>query len=235
MKIQTNWIIFSGVTSSGKTTIANLLINYGYKAPIEIARAYINELQTKLPPAELSTFVQSYEFQLEVVRRGLLLEKELDPNDYIIIDCGLIASFAYFQLRGHAERLIKNGDDKRLQTHLDTFKYRNVYLFEKLPCDDDPCRFSTEEPLREETHRLLKTMSIQQGYQPIEVPKASIEERLQFILSTLKHHIPMPMTNSGLKHYSGSRSLLFFSNGANSIQLHSYVDKSLTANFDCSF
>jgi adenylylsulfate kinase-like enzyme len=42
--IQTNWIVFSGVTSSGKTTIADLLIRYGYKAPTEVARVYINEL-----------------------------------------------------------------------------------------------------------------------------------------------------------------------------------------------
>lgn len=40
MKIQTNWIVFSGVTSSGKTTIADLLIRYGYKAPTECTRAF---------------------------------------------------------------------------------------------------------------------------------------------------------------------------------------------------
>ena len=35
----------SGVTSAGKITIADMLIQFGYKAPIEVARVYIDELR----------------------------------------------------------------------------------------------------------------------------------------------------------------------------------------------
>ena len=107
-KIQTNWIVFSGVTSSGKTTIADLLIRYGYKAPIEVARVYINELQAEMTPQQLGAFVQTYEFQHQIARRCLQFEQGLDPSDIVIIDCGLIGSFVYFQLRDHIDLAPKN-------------------------------------------------------------------------------------------------------------------------------
>ena len=239
-KIQTNWIVFSGVTSSGKTTIADLLIRYGYKAPIEVARVYINELQAEMTPQQLGAFVQTYEFQHQIARRGLQFEQGLDPSDIVIIDCGLIGSFVYFQLRDH---IIQEGHYEPLQEHLDSHRYRGVFLFEKLPCDADPCRFSTAETLREKAHDLIKEVNLHQGYTSIDVPILPVEERLKFVLQKMITMVPtlmygyglknpsgadeftlQPINKSapkmlsyGLKNYSGLYSSLFFGNGSNCV------------------
>lgn len=244
MKIQTNWIVFSGVTSSGKTTIADLSIRYGYKAPTEVARKYISELQTQMISEALSAFVETYEFQYEIARRGLLFQQELESNDIIIIDCGLLGAFVYFQLRGHT---IQKNHEEPLLEHLNNNRYRGVFLFEKLPCDSDHCRFSTAETLRDQAHELIKEVNFKQGYTFIEVPIGSVEERLEFVLEKIVKLIPTLMLGYGLKQpsgqdqltlhtintqdnkpptkmvsygsklYSGAYSSLFFGNGANCI------------------
>ncbi len=203
--VQTNWIIFSGVTSSGKSTIAEMLIRHGYKAPIEVARMYIDELRTKgISQDELEEYVTTYQFQYEIVQRGLRLEQELNPNDLVIMDCGLIGSYVYFRQRGHTEELLESGDNRLLKEHLAHNRYRGVFIFEKLPCDKDPFRFGTADILRDEAHCLLKETNAYQGYISITVPVASIEERLQFILKKIIEITPTLMANAGLKQLSGT-------------------------------
>ena len=169
-----------------------------------------------------------------------------------------MGAFVYFQLRGHTDRLIQKGDDKPLQDHLDNNRYRGVFLFEKLPCDNDPCRFSTAETLRDQAHDLIKEVNVKQGYTSIEVPIGSVEERLQFVLEKIIKMVPSLMLGYGLKQpsgqdrlmlqsintkdnksatkmlsyglklYSGSYSSLFFGNGANCVR-YKYDNGSLDA------
>ena len=244
--IQTNWIIFSGVTSAGKTTIADRLVRYGFKAPIEVARVYIDELRAGgMTQDALSDHVKTYAFQHEVAQRSLMFEKSLGPNDRVIIDCGLIGTYAYFRQRGHTEHLLESGDNIPLKAHLDTNRYRGIFLFEKLPCDGDLSRFGTRDDQRDEAHRLLEETNAYQGYTSTVVPVGSVVDRLQFILEKLTEMIPCLMVDAGLKPpsgrdrikpdsfetnnpaqsantcttglklYSGSYSSLFYSRGAN--------------------
>lgn len=226
MKIQTNWIVLTGATSSGKSTIAALLDRFGYPAPIEVARKYIYELQTKMTPEELSLFVQSYEFQYEIAQRGLRFQEELDPKDLVVIDCGLMGSFVYFQLRGHGVNFIQKGDNIPLQDHLDQYRYRGVFLFDMLPCDSDPCRFSTTEILRIEAQTLITEVNEKQGYTAIRVPVAPIHERLQYVLGKITAMIPTLLEGYGLKQPSGKDRILILPHLSPQNQKDSYVKMS---------
>ena len=91
---QSQWIIITGSTSSGKSTLIEELAKQGHKTVPEMARVVIDE---KIAQGESINEIRSDEglFQKEVFERKLKLEKKLPREERLFFDRGIPDSLAY--------------------------------------------------------------------------------------------------------------------------------------------
>jgi predicted ATPase len=177
----TNWVVFTGAPSSGKTTILELLKQHGYPVVYEVARSYLDEGQKQgLTTKEMRK--SEVLFQDEVLRRKIEVEDNLNPTSIILLDRALLDSVAYYEVLG----LVGKISDNLFTKH----KYSKILFFNRLPLVYDGKRTETEEEASEISRVLLKTYR-RFGYHPIPIPlfhenkEKSIESRLEFIKEIL--------------------------------------------------
>jgi predicted ATPase len=171
---QTNWCVITGAPCSGKTSVINQLYEQGYRTAPEVARHYINRLlhhEELIPPNLL-------ELQQDILHLKCQREEKLSPDKLIFFDRGIPDSLAYYQLKGF--------DISEVQTHCQQHRYKQVFLFERLPLKRDNVREEDEATARQ-LDSLIREAYLSVGYELILVPVMPIAERTQFVLSHLQH------------------------------------------------
>lgn len=174
-KKKTNWVVFTGAPSSGKTTALKILEKKGYKWIPEAARKYIEEELSKGHILEKVRRSES-KFQYKILRLKLDIEDKLDPKERIFFDRGIPDSIAYYRLSGL--------DPLQATKECHIYQYANVFLFECLPLVTDHARIESEneaEKLQEWFEEDYKKL----GYEVTHVPVMSVEKRVDLILSKI--------------------------------------------------
>jgi len=177
--IQTQWIVFTGAPCSGKTTILQELEKRGFKCQEEVPRAYIKSL---LDLGLNLDAIRSDEgqFQRDLLTQKILVESTLDPNEAIIMDRAIPDSISYYRQAG------VNPQEVCEQAR---FKYKQVFHFARLKLVHDSERNEDEETV-ERLDYLLREDYRALGYELIEVPRATVEERVSFVLEHLNCPFP---------------------------------------------
>ncbi len=173
--IKTNWIVFTGGPSSGKTTIIEFLKSEGYKTLNETARTFIEQ---KLSSGKSLQEIKANEsvFQKQIQELQIKKEANLNTNQLVFLDRGVPDSIAYLQMAG------ANTDDaielskKR--------KYKKAFLMEQLPFKNDHIRSENEEKAQILSTAIYKVYS-DLGYNITRVPIMSINKRLDFIKESI--------------------------------------------------
>jgi predicted ATPase len=169
------WYVITGGPSSGKTTIISRLSKMGYQTIPESARLLIDRGIREGKKLE-DIRIDEKEFQLKVLEMKIKLENELSKDRIVFIDRGIPDTIAYFQLYGfNVKEVLKTCQEKR---------YKKVFFLEPLHFEKDYARIEDEE-IAKKLNELLKNAYLGLGYEVISVPKISIEERIEFILSNL--------------------------------------------------
>jgi predicted ATPase len=172
---ESKWYVITGAPSSGKTTIINQLSGLGYHTCVETARMLIEiELSKGKKLEEIRK--NEIEFQKKVFETKVKLEKKLPKDKIVFLDRGLPDSIAYYQLYEHETKEILEVCKKKI--------YKKIFFLELLQFKKDHVR--TED--RERTiklNNLLKKAYLDLGYEVISVPRMSVKERVEFILSNL--------------------------------------------------
>lgn len=177
LREQTNWMIFTGAPSSGKTTILAKLEKRGFRVKYEVARDYIQDNQEKGISVE-ETRKNEGEFQEIVLKKKIDLEDGLNPTDLVVLDRSLIDTLAYYDVLGKNVTKISDIVSQR--------KYKKVFYFERLEFVDDGIRNESEVDTENIDKKLIQHYKAQ-GYEIIKVPifseekEESIEKRLEFV------------------------------------------------------
>lgn len=175
MTIKTNWCIITGAPSSGKTTIINALSVKGYQTAPEIARAYLEQILKKDPDFFINhrgtKVIQDKILELKMIR-----EKQLAPDELIFFDRGIPDSLAYF-------RYYKIPTDE-IMAKMMHYKYAYVIYLEGLPVVADNIRQEDEAEAHLIGKHIYQAYS-DLGYDVISIPPASVEERMNMILSSI--------------------------------------------------
>jgi len=172
-----NWYVITGGPCSGKTTVAEILGKKGYKVIYEMARLYIDE-EIKKGKTLGEIRKNEYEFQKKILELKIEVEKKLPKDKLTFIERGIPDSTAYYQQLCGVEK------DDFLEKALKECKYKKVFLFEMLDYKKDYARVeSSDEALNLE--KALEKSYQDLGIEVIRVPKMSIDERVNFILSNL--------------------------------------------------
>jgi len=175
---QTNWVVLTGVTCSGKTSLIKLFAKNGFKSKEEIARIYIAEMLNKgISPNTLKKnrkvyFEKLFDLQVDYENSILPFSNEIHVLDRAIPDI-----LAY--------SIVDNFDNREVMKSINMMhRYRKIFVLDPLPFVDDGFR-SLDISRRSKLNLTFEEVYKELSYCAIRVPAIDIEERFNFILKQL--------------------------------------------------
>lgn len=173
----TNWCVFTGAPSSGKTSVLEEMAHRGFAVQNEVARELI---ETALRHGKTLSDIRDrdhvQQLQHRIVKLKLAREKGLRPETLVFSDRGTPDSIAYYRLAGL--------DVTEAVVASKIFKYRAVFLFDRLKLVHDDVRTEDDaQAIAIEKMIIADYQSL--GYAPVRVPVMPIAERADFILRHL--------------------------------------------------
>lgn len=175
-----NWYVITGGPSSGKSTLLNILGEEGYATFEEAARLVIDEgLAAGKTVEEIRADEKS--FQEAVLERKIQVEASHDKTLLTFFDRGMHDTLAYYRFYGWAI-------DKKTKKALIEAKYKSMFLLSPLSFFEKDYARTEGREFAVQLHDLLKEAYEAYNIPVIEVPDASPEERIQFILDTVNQN-----------------------------------------------
>ncbi|MEZ0224702.1 MAG: AAA family ATPase [Alphaproteobacteria bacterium] len=177
-KYNTNWCAITGAPSSGKTSVIEELAHRGYAIQNEVARELIADaLRQGKTLAEVRDADHVQDLQRRILKLKLAREKGLDRDALVFTDRGTPDSIAYF-------RLAKMDTTAAIEASK-IFRYRAVFLFDRLPqFSKDGVRTESEQQAKEIERMLIEDYTAL-GYEVTRVPVIPVAARADFILQKL--------------------------------------------------
>lgn len=172
-------VLLIGGPSTGKTTLLKHLHAMGHPCLEEVSRGVIREAQAA---GIDQLFLEKPLLFSELLREARIKQfKEVTQYDdpIVFIDRGIPDTVAYMEYIGQKF-------PKAFTEACTIYRYDTVFVlppWEEIHVVDQE-RYETFEQAQRIQHHLLETYK-KYGYTPIEVPKACVSERAQFILNTL--------------------------------------------------
>ena len=171
----TNWVVITGAPCSGKTSVIRALENMGYPVVHEAARALID---TGLAQGKSLTEIKAdiLGFESMILQRKIEAERRLPIDKTVFLDRAIPDSIAYYRFE-HLSDGVPLEESRR-------FRYRNVFLFERLRFETDDVR-SEDEPSAARIESLIETAYANLGYDLIRVPVMPVPKRTALVLITI--------------------------------------------------
>ena len=171
-------VVITGGPGFGKTSVANGLKKEGYRVGDEFARRLIEE-QERIG-GDLLPWKNIKAFQQEVLNHRIRFYESVEVGEVAFTDRAIPDQLAFARYRGFQKprSLIEKANEYRYFPIIYiTPAWKEIY-------NQDQIRQETyEEACR--IHAYICDTYRELGYQLIELPKASVEERVQFIINDL--------------------------------------------------
>jgi predicted ATPase len=173
-------VVLIGGPSSGKTTLIGKLKENGYVCYPEVSREVIKEAKEKgIEQLFLEQPLLFSELVLEGRKKQFNLAKQEDTS-IVFLDRGIPDVLAYMHYIGDSYPAFFDEACKELM-------YSKIFIlpaWKEIYVSDDERYESYEQALLIEKH-LVETYK-NYGYELIEVPKDTVDNRMQFVLNQLK-------------------------------------------------
>jgi predicted ATPase len=179
--VTTNWVVFTGTYSAGKTTLVqDLAESLKVCFHQEPARVFIeDQLRLGRTSAEVWADVESTVMPVHKLR--VALESSLNTTELVLLDTAIPDTLPYALLYGT--------DPQEIIRASSFFRYKDtVFLVDPLPFEADDIRNSNAQE-RLALHYLRKKIYIILGYQVVSVPVLDRTKRRDFVLQCL-HEMP---------------------------------------------
>jgi predicted ATPase len=161
-------IVLTGGPCSGKTSIINELKKHGYEVIEEIARS----VKSRSAPDKTIEEVQE-----KILKKQLKAESRI-KSSIVFLDRSIVDGIAYYKLNE------KNPPNK-LITAVKNNRYDAVFFLQMLPnYEKDRTRDEDFKKARK-INELIRKSYEETGYKIINIPPASIEQRIAFIKKQL--------------------------------------------------
>jgi predicted ATPase len=173
--VQTKWHVITGASSSGKTTLIDLLAGSGFQTIPEPGRQYIErEL------AKGRTIADIREDRAAMTRQiydlWLKLHSGLRATEVTFLDRGLPDSLAFYRFAGM--------NPNEILSDCFQHRYASVFMLNRLPYQQDGIRGGDDASAAYFESWMIRDYNAL-GYDVVRVPVLESEERLAFILERL--------------------------------------------------
>lgn len=175
-KNKTNWVVITGAPSSGKTSVIDDLARRGFATQVETARAVIAAHLAAGRTLE-QVRADGPALQREIMAAKVALEAALDPQSRVFLDRGMDDSISYFRAAGMEIAPAVEASK--------TFRYRAVFIFDRLPMVNDEVRSEDDAAAARLDHDLEQDYRMM-GYDPVRVPVMPIGARTDFVLARVR-------------------------------------------------
>jgi len=168
------WYVLTGGPCAGKTTTIDELSRRGHPVLAESARLIIEEKLARGKTIE--EIVGDPEWLVSVVRRAAEMHREV-PHHTFFFDRGIPDSVAYY----------RKSDvplDDELVHAMREFRYRKIFLLDLVDFENDEARSETPEEAQL-LHGSIRDAYAELGYEIVEVPVMTVEDRADFVLANL--------------------------------------------------
>ncbi len=175
-EVETDWHVLTGAACTGKTTLLTLLSNQGYPVLAESARIYFDR---EFARGQTLQQIRADDRRLQYNIAALQMEYEagLDPGTVTFLDRGLPDSLPFLRLSG--------ADPNQLLGNCFHYRYRSVFLLERLPTRRDQALGPEDEAASAFLDEWLERDYTALGYRVVRVPVIPPQERLDFILQAV--------------------------------------------------
>jgi predicted ATPase len=173
------FIVLTGGPGGGKTTVIAELRQRGYPCVDEVGRAIIRE-EIELG-GEALPWKNKERFKERMFEAQMKAYERQDKRKMAFFDRGILDTLAYARLEG----LVVT--DEMIRIAKETLFHSIVFItppWEEIYSLDEERKQSFETAVA--TYEHMKAIYREFGYQTIDLPKAGIEERIEFILKILK-------------------------------------------------
>lgn len=171
-------IIITGGPGFGKTSVANGLKEKGYQVGDEFARDLIEE-QERIG-GDLLPWKNMKSFQQTVLEHRVKFYESVGENEIAFADRAIPDQLAFARYRGFQEPKLL------LEKSLEYQYYRSVFI---TPAWEEIYK---KDQIRQETfeeacliHDYICETYLDLGYHLVELPKVSVDERVQFIINNI--------------------------------------------------
>ena len=174
-----NLIVFTGGPGSGKTSVIDALKNQGYRCAPEVGRKVIQQ-QVEQQGSALP-WSDKVAFRDEMVREELANYQAFELSEKLVFfDRSIVDSYGYSVLESLSitESLLNKCEELEYNS--------KVFIFppwEAIFVNDQERKQDFEEAVA--TYEKMVEAYTRFGYQLVEVPKSSVEERVEFILNSI--------------------------------------------------
>ncbi len=173
------YIIITGAPSTGKSSVVNELTNRGYQCYDEIARQVIKENQEK--DNDLLPWKDMLAFSNEVFSRMKALISSIDNDACCFLDRSMVDLIGYMEFAGK-EAPLQYAEGARKAGYANTVFY--MPFWDAIFANDAQRKESIEEA--QNIDKALRKAYSNLGFELIEVPIGSVEQRVNFILERLQ-------------------------------------------------
>ena len=160
-------IVLTGGPCSGKSTIINALRNLGFGVLDEVAREVLAE-------GKYSRQKNYVAMQTEILKRQL--KKEELVTNLTFLDRSAVDGIGYCLL--YLNNLPKSFRETNLRE-----RYDKVFLLDRFPLQKDGLRVESDDAEAQRVHDKIREAYLITGYNPIQVPRMPVEDRVCFILN----------------------------------------------------
>ena len=172
----TRKFILTGGPCTGKTETLKAMESEGFQVMTEAARIVIEREQAK--GSDSLPWLDRDKFQKAVLEKQLELESRLEGGKDTFLDRGVPDGLVYYRLDGIEP-------PKELLEAAKNHRYDKVFVLDMLP------NYKTDEARKEDPetmkriHQLVKEIYRELGYDIVEVPPASVKERVKLIMARM--------------------------------------------------
>jgi predicted ATPase len=174
-RVQTKWHVITGASSSGKTTLIDLLAGSGFRTIPEPGRQYF---EREIAKGRSIANIREDRAALTRYIYGLWLKlhSRLRASEVAFLDRGLPDSLAFYRFAGM--------NPNQILSDCFQHRYASVFILNRLPYQRDGIRAGDDASAAYFESWMLRDYAAL-GYNVVRVPVLEPEERLVFILERL--------------------------------------------------
>jgi predicted ATPase len=171
-KMHTSWVVLTGTSCTGKTTMIDQLVTRGFRTVPEVARSYFDaEMAGGRTIEEIRSDLATVE--RTVMHLQIRLEETLPTSEVIFLDRGLPDIITFFRYDGL--------NPAEVIPSCFLHRYAVVYVLDPFPIERDGLRIEDEE-MRIFLDTWIPRDYEAVGYEVIRIPVLPREARLAYLL-----------------------------------------------------